>query len=113
MDTALRDMTFRGASLDDLRRAARSSGALRPLLTDGARKVLDGLTTVTEVLRVAGGEVQADAVPIGGGAEEAGAGRAAAGAEIPGRARALARGTTGRASRRTERGGNAPGARTS
>jgi type IV pilus assembly protein PilB len=77
MDTAMRDMTFRGASLDDLRRTARASGALRPLLSDGARKVLDGQTTVTEVLRVAGGQVEADAVPIGGGDTPAGVGNEA------------------------------------
>ncbi len=52
MDTSLRDMTFRGASLDDLRSAALSTGALRALIADGARKVVDGTTTANEVLRV-------------------------------------------------------------
>jgi type IV pilus assembly protein PilB len=52
MDEALREMTFRGVDLDDIRRAAARSGALRPLLADGARKVLGGLTSVREVLRV-------------------------------------------------------------
>jgi len=52
MDDTLRDMTFRGSSLAQIREAARSGGQLAPLLTDGARKVLGGQTSVTEVLRV-------------------------------------------------------------
>jgi len=54
MDSGLRDMTFRGASLEDVRNHSLSTGALRPLMNDGARKVLEGITTVTEVLRVCG-----------------------------------------------------------
>ncbi len=56
MDPTLREMTFRGASLEDLRECAHSTGTLRPLLSDGARKVLEGTTSVTEVLRVARGK---------------------------------------------------------
>ena len=52
MDRTLREMTFRGRSLEDLRDTALSTGALVALLADGARKVLDGTTSVTEVLRV-------------------------------------------------------------
>ncbi|MFT7667878.1 MAG: type IV pilus assembly protein PilB [Planctomycetota bacterium] len=52
MDPALRDMTFRAEPLDAIRRAALSSGQLRPLIEDGARKVIRGSTTVTEILRV-------------------------------------------------------------
>jgi type IV pilus assembly protein PilB len=52
MDSALRDLTFQSQSLESIRVAALSSGRLRPLVTDGARKVLAGTTTVTEVLRV-------------------------------------------------------------
>jgi type IV pilus assembly protein PilB len=52
MDDVLRDMTFRGASLEDVRATAISSRKLKPLIVDGARKVLAGSTTVTEVLRV-------------------------------------------------------------
>ena len=52
MDEALRDMTFRGAGLDEVRRQALSTHRLRPLVADGARKVLAGATTATEVLRV-------------------------------------------------------------
>jgi type IV pilus assembly protein PilB len=52
MDAAVREATFRGASLDEVRARAQSSGSLRPLLTDGARKVLAGQTSIAEVLRV-------------------------------------------------------------
>jgi type IV pilus assembly protein PilB len=54
MDPVLREMTFRGESLDAIRRRALSTGRLQPLVVDGARKVLQGVTTVTEVLRVSG-----------------------------------------------------------
>jgi type IV pilus assembly protein PilB len=58
---ALRELVFRGASLEDVRAAAASSGALQPLSTDGARKVLAGTTSLTEILRVTrlGGEIEA------------------------------------------------------
>jgi type II secretory ATPase GspE/PulE/Tfp pilus assembly ATPase PilB-like protein len=52
MDDVLRELTFRGASLEEVRSTALSSRKLAPLLADGARKVLAGSTTVTEVLRV-------------------------------------------------------------
>ncbi|MEO0652467.1 MAG: hypothetical protein AAFZ65_17475, partial [Planctomycetota bacterium] len=52
LDGDLRELIFSGASLEDLRHAGRSAGKLRELLADGARKVLDGQTTVEEVLRV-------------------------------------------------------------
>jgi type II secretory ATPase GspE/PulE/Tfp pilus assembly ATPase PilB-like protein len=55
MDSSLRDMTFQEKSLEAIRHAALGAGKLRPLLVDGARKVLAGTTTVTEVLRVARG----------------------------------------------------------
>ncbi len=52
MDTDLRDLTFRGASLDKIRDLALSTGKLQPILVSGARKVLAGQTSVTEILRV-------------------------------------------------------------
>jgi type IV pilus assembly protein PilB len=52
MDAAVRDMTFRGESLDAIRKTAAASGNLRALLADGARKVLRGDTSTTEVMRV-------------------------------------------------------------
>ncbi len=53
LDGPLRDLVFERASEEDVARAAESSGRLRSLLTDGARKVSEGHTTVSEVLRVA------------------------------------------------------------
>ncbi len=52
MDNTLRDMTFRGESLESIRATATSMGSLRLLIDDGARKVIEGTTTVIEVLRV-------------------------------------------------------------
>jgi type II secretory ATPase GspE/PulE/Tfp pilus assembly ATPase PilB-like protein len=52
MDPAIRELTFRGESLDIIRTTAASSGNLRTLLADGARKVLRGDTSTTEVMRV-------------------------------------------------------------
>jgi type IV pilus assembly protein PilB len=52
MDGALRELCFRGASLEELRASALSSGALAPLVVDGARKVLRGDTSLAEVMRV-------------------------------------------------------------
>jgi type IV pilus assembly protein PilB len=52
MDAAVRDLTFRSESLDLIRSTATASGNLRGLLADGARKVLRGDTSTTEVMRV-------------------------------------------------------------
>ena len=52
MDAGLRELCFRGASLDVLRNAATVSGSLSPLLVDGARKVVAGHTSLAEVMRV-------------------------------------------------------------
>ncbi len=61
LDENLREMTFRNASLDKLRASALATGKLRPLIVDGARKVLEGRTTVTEILRVARSAESAEA----------------------------------------------------
>lgn len=53
LDASLRELIFQGASLERLRSQAESTGRLRGLLTDGARKVIAGQTSVEEVLRVA------------------------------------------------------------
>ncbi len=53
LDENLREMIFKNASLDKLRASALATGKLRALIVDGARKVLEGRTTVTEILRVA------------------------------------------------------------
>ena len=52
LDSDLRDATFRGESVEFLRESARASGRLQPLLVSGARNVLNGITSVNEVLRV-------------------------------------------------------------
>jgi type IV pilus assembly protein PilB len=52
MDAEVRDLVFRGASLEAIRRAGEGSGNLRSLLADGGRKVLEGRTSATEVMRV-------------------------------------------------------------
>jgi type II secretory ATPase GspE/PulE/Tfp pilus assembly ATPase PilB-like protein len=50
MDTMLREMTFRGASTLDISSQARISGGLVTLQEDGVRKILQGVTTLDEVL---------------------------------------------------------------
>lgn len=52
MDHTIRELTFRGESLDVIRTTAAGSGMLRTLLADGARKVLRHDTSTTEVMRV-------------------------------------------------------------
>ena len=52
LDSDLRDAVFRGEPLEKIRARALAAGRLRPLIDSGARKVLAGQTTVTEVLRV-------------------------------------------------------------
>ncbi|MBK7643760.1 MAG: type II/IV secretion system protein [Planctomycetes bacterium] len=52
MDQSLRELCFRGASLEDLRQNALASGALSGLVEDGARKVVRGQTSIQEVMRV-------------------------------------------------------------
>ena len=52
LDPQARDLVFGRASLERLRSHALSAGKLRPLLVDGALKVVAGLTSPSEVLRV-------------------------------------------------------------
>ena len=52
LDSALRDAIFRGTSLEAIRNSALASGKLRPLMVSGARKVLQGETSLLEVTRV-------------------------------------------------------------
>ncbi|MSR61081.1 MAG: type II/IV secretion system protein [Planctomycetes bacterium] len=52
LDSDLRDAVFRGEPLERIRASALASGRLRPLIHSGTSKILAGLTTVTEVLRV-------------------------------------------------------------
>ena len=52
MNSQIREMAFKGASLAELRRAALAAG-MRPLVGDGRLKILAGVTTMDEVARVA------------------------------------------------------------
>jgi type IV pilus assembly protein PilB len=56
MNDELKELAFRSAPLDEFRARAIATHALRPLLVDGARKVLACQTTTAEVLRVARAE---------------------------------------------------------
>ena len=52
MDNTLREMTFRSEPMVRLREYAWQSGGMSTLLQDGVRKVLEGQTTIPELLRV-------------------------------------------------------------
>lgn len=52
MDTTLREMTFRREPTLRLTEYARTSGGMTTLFSDGIKKVLEGTTTVEELLRV-------------------------------------------------------------
>ena len=52
MSTKIRELTFKEAPTDQVRRAAQSEG-MRTLYWDGIEKVLKGLTTLDEIFRVA------------------------------------------------------------
>jgi len=60
MDTQLRDMAFNKAPTNRIRDQAAASG-MRTLLHDGVRKVLQGSTTIEEVLSTVAGDVLATA----------------------------------------------------
>jgi len=59
MDSRMRDLTFQGASTLELRAQARASCGMLTLREDGVRKILAGITTVDEVLRVTGASLEA------------------------------------------------------
>ncbi|MEO0481100.1 MAG: GspE/PulE family protein [Planctomycetota bacterium] len=52
LDGSLREMIFQGEPAMALKRQARQSGAMQTLTEDGVRKVLEGTTSVDELLRV-------------------------------------------------------------
>jgi len=60
MDSNLRELTYKGAGTSEIREQARISGGLRSLREDGVRKIIEGTTTIEEVLRVAGAVFGAD-----------------------------------------------------
>jgi type IV pilus assembly protein PilB len=53
MDARMREATFKRASSMKLREQAKLTGGLKSLLEDGVRKILEGTTTIDEVLTVA------------------------------------------------------------
>jgi type IV pilus assembly protein PilB len=53
MDARLREATFKRSSSMKLREQAKLTGGLKSLLEDGVRKVLEGTTTIEEILTVA------------------------------------------------------------
>ena len=59
MDGTMRDMAFRSAATQDIRRAAIEGGMVT-LLKDGINKALMGITTLDEVLRTAHTEIPQD-----------------------------------------------------
>jgi type IV pilus assembly protein PilB len=52
MSSRIRELAFQGASTQDIRKEALKSG-MSTLYDDGIRKVLEGITTIDEVFRVA------------------------------------------------------------
>jgi len=58
MDNTLREMTFKGASALDIRNQARMTGGLVTLLEDGVRKILQGITSLDEVLAATASEAE-------------------------------------------------------
>ncbi len=50
MDNSIRELTFKGASNLDIRTQARMTGGMVTLLEDGVRKVLEGITSLDEIL---------------------------------------------------------------
>jgi type IV pilus assembly protein PilB len=48
----LRELAFQGATTQDLRKEA-VKGGMSTLYDDGIRKVLEGITTIEEIFRVA------------------------------------------------------------
>jgi type IV pilus assembly protein PilB len=81
MDAHTREATFRRSSTMEIREQARLTGGLRSLREDGIRKILDGTTSIEELLRTTGQadvlartDAEAAGVPSGAGAAGAGAG---------------------------------------
>jgi type IV pilus assembly protein PilB len=54
MDAHVREATFRRSSTMDIRDQARLTGGLRSLREDGIRKILEGTTSIEELLRTTG-----------------------------------------------------------
>ena len=61
MDPQIREATYRRSSTMQIRDQARLTGGLRSLREDGLRKVLEGITSLDEILRVAGAVMGSEA----------------------------------------------------
>jgi type IV pilus assembly protein PilB len=61
MDTTLREMAFRRESVSEIRKHARSIG-MATLREDGVRKVINGLTTIPEVLEISAQDLEQEEV---------------------------------------------------
>ena len=61
MDTTLREMAFRRESVSEIRKHARSIG-MATLREDGVRKVINGLTTIPEVLEISAQDLETEEV---------------------------------------------------
>jgi type IV pilus assembly protein PilB len=57
MNGQLRELAFNRAPVTEIRRAAKASG-MQTLLDDGQRKILRGMTSVDEVVRITQAEVE-------------------------------------------------------
>jgi type IV pilus assembly protein PilB len=64
MDPRIRDITFRRGSTMEIRDQARLTGGLRSLQQDGIRKILEGVTSIEEILRVTGARETKEAVAL-------------------------------------------------
>jgi type IV pilus assembly protein PilB len=60
LDSELRDMAFHKAATNRIRDQAIASG-MRTLMQDGIRKVIQGITTIDEVLRITAGDLALEA----------------------------------------------------
>src|SRR5207244_2274524 len=64
MTNAIREMTFKGDSTQNVRRMARKQG-MRTLFEDGMIKAMKGVTTLDEVLRITQHDMAASAAAEG------------------------------------------------
>ncbi|MFM8387160.1 MAG: GspE/PulE family protein [Planctomycetia bacterium] len=65
MDPMTREATYKGKSTMAIRDQARLTGGLKSLREDGIRKVLSGMTTIEEILSVAGHAEAQDEIKVG------------------------------------------------
>ena len=59
INSELRELAFNRASVTEIRRAAKASG-MTTLLEDGHKKILKGMTSVEEIVRITQAEMEAE-----------------------------------------------------